>query len=363
MTTSTNFIVRKEQLNDCWFSERELPDNLAEGEVLLKIDRFAFTANNITYAVFGDAMSYWKFFPTDHDQKEWGQIPVWGYADIVQSGVKELAAGERIYGYLPMSSHLIIQPAKLSAKGFIDASAHRQGLPPVYNQYLRTISDPAYQVEMEPWQMLFRPLFMTSFLIEDFIFDNESFGAEQIILSSASSKTSFGLAFCLKHRGNADQKIVGLTSPGNRAFVESLGCYDQVLNYEDAEKLHDVASVYVDMAGDGSLTSRLHHHLDSNMKYSCVVGDTHWETSPIDTKIPGAKPEFFFAPSQIEKRNKDWGPGGLENHFNDYWLSFLDKATGWIQVVEGRGKEAMREVYLETLEGRSKASEGHILGF
>ena len=34
------------------------PRELADGEVRLKIDRFALTANNITYAAFGDVMRY-----------------------------------------------------------------------------------------------------------------------------------------------------------------------------------------------------------------------------------------------------------------------------------------------------------------
>ena len=32
----------------------------AEG--IVRIDRFALTANNVTYAVMGDALSYWQFF-------------------------------------------------------------------------------------------------------------------------------------------------------------------------------------------------------------------------------------------------------------------------------------------------------------
>ena len=363
MTTITDFIVRRDQLNDCWFEERKVADALASGAALLKVDRFALTANNITYAVFGEAMSYWNFFPADHESNEWGRIPVWGYADVVASAVSDLPEGERVYGYLPMSTHLIIQPDRLSRGSFIDASPHRRNLPPVYNQYLRVNSEATYRVELEPWQMLFRPLFMTSFLIEDFLQDNNFFGADQILLSSASSKTSFGLAFCLKRNASKSLRVIGLTSPGNRAFVESLGCYDEVFEYSAVTSVPDRPGVYVDMAGDGVLTRQLHEHLDNNMKYSCVVGDTHWETTSIDTNIPGAKPEFFFAPSQIEKRNVDWGPGGVEKHFDENWQDFLTWVTDKIHITEGRGREAIREVYLAVLEGRSRPDEGHILGF
>ena len=40
---------------------------------------------------------------------------------------------------------------------------------------------------------------------------------------SASSKTAYGAAFCLMDE--ASVKLIGLTSPGNQAFVRGLGCY------------------------------------------------------------------------------------------------------------------------------------------
>lgn len=34
-------------------------------------------------AVMGDAVRYWEFFPAD---EPWGQIPVWGFAELVEPG-------------------------------------------------------------------------------------------------------------------------------------------------------------------------------------------------------------------------------------------------------------------------------------
>ena len=47
------------------------------------MDKFALTANNVTYAAFGDAMHYWKFFPGPDDES--GRVPVWGFADVADS--------------------------------------------------------------------------------------------------------------------------------------------------------------------------------------------------------------------------------------------------------------------------------------
>jgi hypothetical protein len=166
------------------------------GEALLAISRVALTTNNITYAAFGEAMQYWDFFPTA--QAEWGHMPVWGFADVIASTVPGIEAGERFYGYFPIASHLRVQPVRVTARGFYDGAAHRQPLTSAYNQYTRCSQDPVYRAEDECLQMLLRPLFITSFMLADFLRDNAFFGAKRLLLSSASSKTAYGTAFCLR---------------------------------------------------------------------------------------------------------------------------------------------------------------------
>src|SRR5207302_3786840 len=60
-------------------------------------------------------------------------------------------------GYYPMSSWLRIRPGTVTPAAMIDGSAHRKGLPPIYNQYLNAAADPLYERETEDRQMLFRP--------------------------------------------------------------------------------------------------------------------------------------------------------------------------------------------------------------
>ena len=356
-----DFIVDRSDLRRCRFVPAPEPDaiDLAPGQALLKVDRFAFTANNITYAVAGDMMSYWSFFPAEPG---WGRVPVWGFADVLRSRHEGVAAGVRVFGYLPMSTHLVVQPDGAHRGGFVDAIGHRQGLPPVYNQYVSTAGDAGYDARYEDQQMLFRPLFMTAFLLDDFIADNDAFGARAVILSSASSKTAFGLAFLLHRRKAPRPEVIGLTSKGNAAFVESLGCYDRVVTYDRITSLSpDTPVVFVDMAGNGATVSALHHHFRENMRHSCVVGLTHWEGRSQPADLPGAPPTFFFAPTQIQKRTRDWGPGGLERHFAAAWRESLDFVAKHLRIVEGRGEAEVERVYRETLEGRARPDEGHVL--
>ena len=359
--TATDFLVRKADLHQAKFEERTLPP-LAEGEVLLKIDRFALTANNITYAVFGDAMAYWQFFPNASDAA-WGRIPVWGFSDVLESRHAGIAAGERLYGYLPMSTHLVIAPGRVSEGLITDAAPHRAALPAIYNVYNRVLKDPGYDSRHEAEQALLRPLFTTSFLIEDFLADNDHFGASAVVLSSASSKTAIGVAHQLKQSGKV--QVIGLTSPGNVAFVERTGSYDRVLPYASALQAMPTTqkTVFVDMAGNGQLLHDLHHHFGDALVYSCMVGGTHWDQRATQHALPGAKPTFFFAPTQAKKRGADWGPGGLERRVGAAWRPFLAAVSQWLQVSEQRGAEAIARVYAETRAGRQPPEQGGMLRF
>ena len=78
-----------------------------------------------------------------------------------------MAEGERLFGYLPMSTELVIRPTQVSTGSLTDGSAHRAALPIVYNNYERCSATPGHRVDLEAEQMLYRPLFFTSFLIDD----------------------------------------------------------------------------------------------------------------------------------------------------------------------------------------------------
>ncbi len=332
------------------------------GEVLLSIDCFAFTANNVTYAMFGDTMHYWQFFPAT--DPAWGVIPVWGFATVVASAVEGIAVGERFYGYLPTATHLIVQPDRVNAGGFVDGADHRATLPAVYNQYSRCSTDPGYHPKREAEQAILRPLFFTSFLIDDFLEDNAFFGAERVILSSASSKTAYGTAFCLSQR--KDVEVIGLTSPKNLDFVSSLGCYHQVLTYDEISALPPtVSSVYVDFSGNVDVRSAVHIQIADGLKYSASIGGTDWQHLGKVGDLPGPRPTLFFAPSQIKKRSGEWGSAALLNKLAAAWQLFMVPVTRadqpWLQIVRVNGVEASLAAMAEVIAGKARPEEGHVL--
>lgn len=210
----------KKDMQQTRIQTRPMPE---PGEALLRISRLALTTNNVTYAAFGETphLRYWDFYPTGDG--EWFHMPAWGFAEVVESTVDGLAKSERFYGFWPIASHVVMQPVRVSERGFYDGAEHRLELTSAYNQYQRISSDAAYRAESENYQMLLRPLFITSFMLADFLDDNAFFGARQILMSSASSKTAYGTAFCLQD--NPAVQLIGLTSAGNtscKAWVATI---------------------------------------------------------------------------------------------------------------------------------------------
>ncbi len=360
--STTTLQVRKDHLAETrLLTQEDAP--LAPGQVRARVESFALTSNNITYAAFGDAMNYWQFFPTG--EEGWGIVPVWGFATVLQSLHAGVAVGERLWGYWPMASAAVLQPARLTQAGFSDAAPHRAGLHAVYNSYLRCNTDPFYSAKTEGLQALLRPLYMTSWLIDDFLADNDFFGATTMLLSSASSKTAYGTAFQLAQRSGI--QVVGLTSPANLSFCESLGCYHRVLPYDALEQLAaDTPSVYVDFAGNADLRRAIHTRF-TQLKYSCSIGGTHVDQLGGGKDLPGPRPTLFFAPAQVKKRSTDWGGEELGRRLVGAWQTFRARVSqgpdAWLEVREHRGAPAVQAAYAQVLQGRGDARLGHMLSF
>jgi hypothetical protein len=269
--TVADFLVKKSDLRECRVAD-SAPPAVESGQALLRVESFGMTANNVTYAVMGEAMSYWDFFPAAED---WGRVPVWGFATVERSEADGVEEGTRLYGYLPPSSHLLVTPVDAGASGFVDGSPHRAALPSAYHRYLASEGDLFYRAETEDVQMLLRPLFFTSFLIDDQLADEELTGRGPIVVSSASSKTAIAAAFLLARRRGVE--LIGLTSPGNAEFVAGLGIYGRTVAYDAIDSLARGPATYVDFCGDGAVRQAVHSHYGDELAHSMAVGVTHWE--------------------------------------------------------------------------------------
>jgi Protein of unknown function (DUF2855) len=335
------------------------PVPLGDGEVRLRVESFSVTANNVTYAVAGDAFGYWNFFPAEDG---WGVVPMWGHAVVEASNHPDIAVGERVYGYLPMASHLDVLPSGVSTSGFSDAAAHRQPMSPVYNQYSRLAADPEHDPAREAERMIFGPLFRTGFLIESMMRREGWFGAEALICTSASSKTAMALASVSREKSPQIRRI-GLTSPGNVEFVRAGGFYDEVMTYDAIADLPPQPSVLVDFAGNAALIHAVHTAMIGNLRHSATVGATHVGAGfgQSNNPPPGPAPVLFFAPDHVVASIKELGPKAFGAAVGLSWRTFLGEAGGAVRVDERAGLEAALDAFVATVEGRADPAVGIVI--
>jgi hypothetical protein len=361
MTDALDFVVDKADLRR--FEVRpgqHTPETALEaGQVLVRVDRFAFTANNVTYGAIGGLMGYWGFFPATDG---WGRIPVWGFGDVVRSRHDALPVGERLYGYFPMSTYAVLTATQVSPSDFVDGAPHRAALPPFYNQYTRVAVDPGYARVNEGALALFRPLFATGFLLDDFLAREAFFGARTVVLSSASSKTALALAFLLSSTRQTQCRVIGLTSAANAAFVRATGYYADVVTYDAIASLpRSEPVVFVDFAGNAGVLAAVHGHCAGSLRYSCQVGLTHWDRMGAPDGLPGPAPVLFFAPDHGQRRLAEWGPAEFAARLGAAMQRFLDSTRGWLRIVDGQGAGAVESVYRAMLGGTADPACGYTL--
>ena len=331
------------------------PVALEPGEVRLTLERFALTSNNISYALGGDFLDYWGFFPAEVG---WGRLPAMGYGIVSESANPDIAVGGRYFGFFPVGNEHIVQ-AQTSSGGFIDVGTHREKHAMAYRAFDK-VSD--VEGENDNAMLIFRGLFMTSFLAEDFLREQNFFEATQVVITSASSKTSIALAHCL--RTNSTMRVIGLTSDANVDFVNSTGEYHDVVTYSEISSLDpSIQTVIVDMAGNPEIVASVHTHFGESLKYSCSIGATHWDQTSHRVDTPGPKPQFFFAPSQISKRSKEWGRAELNNRLETALNTFIEGSKEWLRIEHSRGADAVSETYSQLVAGKMPPEIGNILSF
>jgi len=232
--------------------------------------------------------------------------------------------------------------------GFVDAASHREELSRVYNHYLRVDG------EGDETSLVMRPLFTTSVLL-DLMLAGEGFrGAETVVLTSASSKTAYGLAHLL---GKRRVKTIGLTSAARVAWVESLGLYDTVLAYDELrEPLATGTAALVDLAGHRALLRRLHELLGGRLKWSILVGFTHHEAEADEAPLPAPAPEFFFAPDEVARRGRE-----LAQQYATAWEHFAPVAERTMHIERISDGNQLVRLYHDLLRGNADPGAGYVV--
>ena len=318
---------------------------LSHGQVRFGIDSFALTANNVTYAVAGDMLGYWDFFPTG--DPSWGRVPAMGWGTVVESAHHGIAEGTRYYGWFPMAEELVVSANPLP-NGLRDDGPHRVDHAPIYRLFSSNDHDTLYQAgdEAEARHALLRGLLMTGFLADGHLALTHADIAQTIALS-ASSKTAIGYAYCAARKGRS---VVGVTSERNAPFVASLDCYTHVITYDQIDQIPIAASTVVDMAGNGAATAAVHDHLGDAIGRSLTIGKSHHDAAP-EPVASGPRPEFFFAPTAAQALID---AGGVDAHAADSrnaLFGFIEHSRGWLELDRRAGAGAVESTWGELYAG------------
>jgi hypothetical protein len=332
---------------------------LAAGQVRFRVERFAVTANTVTYATTGELLGYWDFFPTG--DAGWGCVPAMGWAEVVESQHPEVRTGGRYYGWYPMARYVDMTVSP-TTDGLRDDGPHRAAHAPVYRAYVATDRDPFHQpgTDAEDRHALLRGLFITGWLAEDYFADNHWFGTQRVLVLSASSKTAIGFARCADAR--AAIEVIGVTSARNHAFTHALGCYDEVITYDEIGAIPAASPIVsIDMAGSGPVLEAVHARFGDQLKHSMAIGRSHHDAPPRAQALPGPKPAFFFAPTQVKKRVQDWGPRGYQERVANAVKEFVDWSRSWLKVQHSVGPAVATAAWREVHAGRVPPDVGHIV--
>lgn len=354
------FQVRKAAFTESRVLASDCEAPLSDGQIRLSIERFGFSSNNITYAAVGERIGYWQFFPVRGDDG-WGIVPVWGFGTVTESNSAAITVGERIFGYFPPADSLVVEPTHVAAATFVDGSSHRTQLPAGYNTYRRVAGEVDYNPAFDNERMLLWPLLITSFCLWDSLQQKQWYGAKQLIVVSASSKTAIGLAYAARADDDAPA-IVGLTSTRNLDFVNNLSPYDHAASYDTISSIdNSLPAVIVDMAGNPQVLGDLYEHLGENMRHCLNVGLTHWGESATTDVDLRARSEFFFAPDHIAARIKEWGPAGFAQRTSDYIAQTTQQCSQWLKITELDGLSALAENYEAVCEGKIAPDKGLVV--
>ncbi|KAF8636936.1 hypothetical protein AX17_003187 [Amanita inopinata Kibby_2008] len=380
-------------------SKQPLPVSCPPNHVLIKVDRFGFSTNNITYQTLAEHphFRYFDFHPVVETEtaspKTHGLIPVWGFGTVVKSSHAKIEAGERVYGYFAMAKYLLllVSSAAVNRYSFYVSRPHLPSDRRPYNQVIRCSTDPQYipNPSYEDLTMLYRPLFWTSYWCEDWLFCSRyRAGASSILISSASSKTAFTLAYLIQKRikkGEIEKytKVFGLTSKKNFDFTRGLNLYHEVLTYDSFASSPVFSGkanerwIYVDLAANESLNKDIFSILSSpsaRMAACITLGLTNVSPKPGETKSvdwnensastlmsnssttantsdgandpqPLPQAEHFFMVEWLELRRRQLLPDEIFTRQNEAWRELMADCVDWVKIDRYNGAHVVKQAY------------------
>jgi hypothetical protein len=348
---NTVLLVRRDAPTQARIVEAAQPA-AAAGEVLVELDTFGLTANNLTYAVLGRPLRYFDFFevPAGYDGTQEACLPVWGMATVRHSRSHDVAVGTRLYGYYPAARYAVLTPAHATPAGFRVERPHLPASHGVYHFYSEPVRDPFYLTTLEDLMVVMRPLFLTGLLLADYFVVSQFLGADTVLMSSAASKTSFGAAAAIAQASG--KPVIGLASARSVAQARAFGVYADVIAYDELARLPTGTFLHADVAGSKPLRRALREALGERLVHTTQVGLTHWAEGSYDRSEDKAqRGDVFFAPAWTAKRRAEEGEAFFGS-LRSGWQAQMNLARTQFHVTRAQGGAAVLAEFNALVEGR-----------
>lgn len=207
--------------------------------------------------------------------------------------------------------------------------------------------------------------------MEDYLYEANYKGLQNMLISSASSKTAFIVAYRMRLRrdlsnGALPINIIGLTSRSNLSFTRRLGFYDQVFSYDQVDDVRKVSKLdnclYIDVSGNQPLNASIAKSIGPKLTISLGMTSVEGGNASSFTGAGGNQEGFesFFMPEWLAVRLKQLGSKRLKEMQKVVWDQVMDDCRSWIIIDTYRGEEKVLEAYLKTLKGSVPPDKGQM---
>lgn len=345
LTATVLEVPRDAPLTQSRLVTSSLPDP-DPGGVVLAVERFGVSSNNVSYALLGDLLGHWKPFPA---APGWGRVPVWGTARVLAGDPAVASPGTRLAGYLPMATSVAMR-ATAGPFGIEDTSPERADMLPLYGRMHR-IDSGVWNDQHAGVEVTLLPVTPAAALLAR---DLTEAGVQAVVVSSASSRTALALSRLLRVAG---VRTTGLTSTARIATVTGLDAYDQLLPYEQVAALpREASTTYVDIAGDSDITRAVHQRMGNALDRSVGFGGSHLSvTGPTalrpDPALPGPQPVRFSAGARQVELGDELGRAAVEVIEAQAREILLPWFSGWLRVETVTGLDAARNAWERVARG------------
>jgi len=92
-----------------------------------------------------------------------------------------------------------------------------------------------------------------------------------------------------------------------------------------------------------------------------AIGRSHHDAPPRAEGLPGPRPAFFFAPTQVKKRVQDWGPLGYQERIAAALHQFVDASHAWLKVSRSGGPDAAAATWRAVHGATVSPDVGHVV--